>query len=121
MADEYIRREDAIDYIEGFVTMNKYYHPHSKRTTIPVAEAIARINETPSADVQPVRRGKWIEKPAYEEDKEMGFDIQIVCSECDQQNSRLILNEYYEPIEKMFISSLFCPNCGADMRGGTDG
>ena len=57
MAD-YIKREDAIDYIEGFVLMNKYYHPYSKRTTIPIAEAIARINETPSADVQPVVRCK---------------------------------------------------------------
>lgn len=58
MADEYIKRSDAIDYIEDFVLMNKYYHPYSKRTTIPIAEAIARINETPSADVAKVVRCK---------------------------------------------------------------
>lgn len=58
MADEYIKRSDAIDYIEDFVLMNKYYHPYSKRTTIPIAEAIARINETPSADVVEVVRCK---------------------------------------------------------------
>ena len=65
------------------------------------------------------RRGKWIEKPSYTEDKEMGFDTQIVCSICGEQNSHFVFNEYHEPIEKMFIRSNFCPNCGADMRGGT--
>ena len=112
MADEYIRREDAIDYIEGFVTMNKYYHPHSKRTTIPIEEAIARINETPSADVQPVVHGKWIPEieqmeTEYSDSTEVHletFQTGWKCSECDDYS---------------VFDSNFCPNCGADMRGET--
>ena len=94
MAD-YIKRSDAIDYIEDFVLMNKYYHPYSKRTTIPIAEAIARINETPSADVAEVRHGKW----------ELAWSSNVYkCSLCKFK---------YRYIDN------FCPNCGADMRGGT--
>ena len=96
MADEYIKREDAIDYIEGFVTMNKYYHPYSKRTTIPIAEAIARINETPSADVQPVMHGKWILKEI------LGVRL-IGCSVCCKNY--------------LWSTDKYCPNCGARMDG----
>ena len=58
MMADYIKRKDAIDYIESFVRMNKYYHPYSKSTTIPITEAIARIELIPSEDVQPVVRCK---------------------------------------------------------------
>ena len=99
MTEEYIRREDAIDYIEGFVTMNKYYHPHSKRTTIPIAEAIARINETPSADVQPVVHGEWETEIC---DDGYGAYNLFVCSLCGSESA------------KRFN---YCRECGARMDG----
>ena len=105
MADEYIKRKDAIDYIEGFVRMNKYYHPYSKSTTIPIAEAIARINLTPSADVVEVKHGEWlpiIDGNEYGESYQVG----CYCSNCGVQLS---------------WEFAFCPDCGCDMRkdGGT--
>ena len=63
------------------------------------------------------KSGKWITKEAYSEDKAMGITEQIVCSNCDMQNSYFSeWDECKNPIAKTFIRSKFCPNCGADMR-----
>ena len=57
------------------------------------------INEQPTADVQPVVKGEWIED---------GYnDEPCVCSNCGHP----------EPIKARFLYS-YCPNCGADLRGG---
>ena len=106
MAD-YIKRRDAIDYIESFVRMNKYYHPYSKSTTIPITEAIARIDLIPSADVQPVVHGEWIEMR-----DPWGDDPYYNCSCC---GDAFVLMEG-TPKDNNYN---FCPNCGADMRGET--
>lgn len=55
----------------------------------------------PTADVRPVKRGKWIKD---------GLDW-MKCSACGAV--------WWKP---MFINDkwLYCPNCGADMRGGDD-
>ena len=45
------------------------------------------------------------------------FPESIVCSKCKNENSHLDFNEHAEPIGKVFVTSKFCPNCGADMRG----
>ena len=60
-----------------------------------VIRAKNRLKELPSA--QPERkRGKWIP-----------FDIPWYrCSECGAERENIAFMEY------------FCPNCGADMRGG---
>jgi NADH pyrophosphatase NudC (nudix superfamily) len=63
------------------------------------------------------RVGHWITKEAYSEDKAMGFTEQIVCSNCDMQNSYFSeWDECKNPISKTFIRSKFCPNCGAKME-----
>ena len=49
---------------------------------------------SPSADVRPVVRGKWI-------DHQEGRWIYAKCSECGTVHD---------------VKSNFCPNCGADMR-----
>lgn len=61
----------------------------------------AIIENEPTADVQPVVRGEWIED---------GYnDEPCVCSNCGHP----------EPIKARFLYS-YCPNCGADMRGGNN-
>ena len=103
MADEYIKRRDAIDHINDFVRVNKFYHPHSNCKTIPIAEAISRIYETPSADVQEVRHGEW------KEDSRPSFGCQWYfrkCSVCGYQRDDC------DPC----LDSYFCPNCGSDLR-----
>ena len=58
-------------------------------------------------------KGEWI-KIQSGDDK---FPESIVCSKCKNENSHLDFDEHGEPIGKVFITSNFCPNCGADMRG----
>jgi rubrerythrin len=53
------------------------------------------LNDIPSADVAPVRHGKWTHKPDV-------YGV-VYCSEC---NYELHAN-----------STSFCPNCGAKMDG----
>ena len=60
-------------------------------------------------------KGEWI-KIQSGDDK---FPESIVCSKCKNENSHLDFDEHGEPIGKVFITSNFCPNCGADMRGET--
>lgn len=65
---------------------------------------------------QEPKTGHWITKEAYSEDKAMGFTEQIVCSNCDMQNSYFSeWDECKNPISKTFIRSKFCPNCGCRM------
>lgn len=66
---------------------------------------------------QEPKTGHWITKEAYSEDKAMGFTEQIVCSNCDMQNSYFSeWDECKNPISKTFIRSKYCPNCGAKME-----
>ena len=66
------------------------------------------INELPAADVQPVKHGHWI-KHATEEETPCykSFTPIWACSECGIE---------YSPAICQIIR--YCPNCGADMRGG---
>jgi len=57
------------------------------------SRSIATIREMKPADVRPVVRGEWI-----------GDGDCIICSNCKTAYT--------------FMGSNFCPNCGADMRGG---
>ena len=71
-------------------------------------------------DAEPVRHGRWIEKPPYEDETVKDLEFQIVCSRCDEQNSVIEFDENSVPIGKSFYRTKFCPNCGAkmDMDGG---
>ena len=56
------------------------------------------ITYFPTADVEPVRHGRWIEK--QEKDTFAGYLYSYECSECGSVKQRK------EP---------YCPNCGAKM------
>lgn len=63
----------------------------------------------PAADVQPVKRGRWID--IYEYCKMNGYlpsgvAVYYWCSECMKEQEK---------------TSDFCPCCGADMRGDENG
>lgn len=58
------------------------------------------------------KKGEWIKVQSGDKD----FPESIVCSKCGNENSHFDFNEHAEPIGKVFVTSKFCPNCGADMR-----
>ena len=90
--DEYIRRIDA-----NYAVTDAIWH--GKRSMHDVASA---INSVPSADVAPVRHGRWIEQEKYT------FGVMYDCSIC---GDRILDNGH---------SWNYCPNCGAIMDGGAD-
>lgn len=85
--DEYIKRSDIAE-------KSTYLFD----TALGYTECVTMedIEDIPSADVSPVRHGRWI---LIETDEEQLF----FCSECKDK-------EYWE--------SDFCPACGAKMDGG---
>lgn len=62
------------------------------------------IDAMPSEDVAPVVHGEWVEDIAYYDDNGCPC-IVTRCSNCGEA----------------YPTYNYCPNCGADMRGGTDG
>lgn len=67
-----------------------------------VESCICEAEEQPAADVQPVKRGKWIENAGYG-----GWsNSEFKCPECGIME--------YKPTN-------FCPNCGAELRGIDNG
>lgn len=64
-----------------------------------VAGTLTRyIKRAPAADVRPVVRGRWLHETEIE-----GH----ACGECSA-------------CHKIRVIDNFCPNCGADMRGGSE-
>lgn len=93
--DKYINRDDALLHSEIIRVYSKDY---GNIDVVPV-EYLADI---PSADVQPVKFGRW----EYSE-KEYGECAWYFCSECDSPAEQLYTDEP--------LLSEFCPHCGARM------
>ena len=91
---EYISREITLDAIRE---LSQRYNDESLAMF-----AYDIVTKIPNADVQPVKRGKWIEKTEYG-----GWgDTSYTCSECETTE---------------YIKSSFCPWCGADLRRWENG
>ena len=58
------------------------------------------------------KKGKWIKIQSGDKD----FPESIVCSRCKNENSHLDFDEHSVPIGKTFVTSKYCPNCGAKME-----
>lgn len=98
MSKRLIYEEDAIEWVENILEVDKYYHPHAKSRNVPIDEVIDRLKRVPSAQPQRMK-GRWINVT-----KTGGAEL-WKCSECGE----LELEDSY-----------FCPSCGADMRGDED-
>ena len=118
MADDYIRREDAVDALaktmptpatpDGVGDFDHEIHIADEA----FADAIRIIESIEPADVAPVKYGEWISTP------EMwgAFDIRYYCSECGKD---AIINN-----GERYVLSDYCPHCGAIMgnkRGNENG
>lgn len=86
---------------------------HNANTHIAFSSLESRVKALPS--VTPERpKGKWIKIQSGDED----FPESIVCSRCKNENSHLDFDEHNNVIGKVFVTSKYCPNCGAEMSGG---
>ena len=101
MADEYIRRDDFIQYLEkckkGAAVTNLVWA---------AIMAIERdVRDMPAADVVPVRHGRW--------EKQRGL---YSCSECGMTCPYDVQADVIE-----YWACSYCPRCGAKMDGGNEG
>lgn len=105
--DDYIRREDVLDIAMQYCPDDD---GSCSKADVDPREMLDEIEALPSADVQPVKHGRWIID--YAEGTKI---YHAHCSECNKEPDRNIGGDYY--IDKL---SDFCPNCGARMDGGKE-
>ena len=104
---EYIEREAVLDYIRYKVCQGEGNIEHRCQrgscAYCGICEIMCDISSMPAADVQPVKRGRWI----YYKNNGI-WDIHK-CTIC---------NTPFELPMDVVPSSVFCycPHCGADMR-----
>lgn len=100
---EYISKEFMLKILEADKMNNA---EHCLPVTVQIMERFIRyVKEFPAADVQHVKRGK-------KRGKWCGY----LCSECNENADYFISGGFYFDEKPNF-----CPNCGADMRGDTNG
>lgn len=86
---DYIKREDAV---------SKFTAPDEMHIVVLNEDsAISLINSIPSADVAPVRHGKWISEKY----------CRPTCSVCGED----VMSDGEE-----YCYTPYCPNCGAEME-----
>lgn len=119
---DYIKREDAKDAVINIVgwesiaryvdEMSKHFSTKDNEYYDALMDAEDAIDDLPSADVAPVRHGRWIET-SYDE---------YTCSVCGKNVSDEIF--YAIGPEDRESASMgvanYCPNCGAKMDGDAD-
>ena len=94
MADEYIRREDALG---ALFAPGMCYAPMQLKI----------IKDLPAADVAPVVHGEWY---LLDDCANAG----LYCSVCSRRVHR-------EEFAYKKLRSKYCPHCGAKMDGGNEG
>ena len=120
MADEYIKRKDVVSAL--WKALYSYedkaekqfkedpnletgeWFDHRIFVQVCHAECLEEVLAIPSADVQSVVHGKWVNPPKRKENVGFrnGFGIYYECSRCG------FIEDYH---------TNFCPDCGARMDG----
>ena len=95
-----ISKEETISYIENWKEVNKYYHPYTKNTNIPIDEVIQVIKDVPSNNQ---KTGHW------KLDVQSPVGGMYKCSEC----GRLL---YLFSEDNILEKYPYC-HCGAKMEG----
>ena len=114
--DEYISREAVVRYLKGYSEKELNSRGNFGMITSSVLDKAERaISELPTADVQPVKHGQWINlTPMGQRAKQrMTWHgcVAWMCSEC-HGGARFFSEDL--PYE-------LCPHCGAIMTFGGDG
>jgi len=112
-----ISRQAVIDLVSKFIVKiisvgGRDLNAHTNDVLRQIVRNISSDRVLPSVE----NKGEWVKIQSGDKD----FPESIVCSKCKNENSHLDFNEHKEPIGKVFVTSKFCPNCGADMRKPKD-
>ena len=120
MADEYIKRSDAI------MAVTRAKLPDTTPEGVPIAngkrsvtDCVRRIKEIPKEDVAPVRHGRWVK--ARGSWCTPGGDPVWECSECGKGRHVYGIEHGSYGADVADGQWVSCPNCGAKMDGETDG
>lgn len=113
---ELIDSENVIAWLNAQIekAQGGWLHDYGFPTNVIVALTDAKrfVNNLPTIEAEPVRRGRWIEVTKHR-DENGTILTDFECSEC----CAMVKDSDAEEIE----SERFCYNCGADMReGGAD-
>ena len=101
---EYIEREAISEKIRKYYYKNPPNFSYGEGFDRGLDRAQREILNAPTADVAPVRHGRWIDKGEY-----------AVCMECGGRSGT-----QYDGVEPIPLMTQFCPNCGAIMDGGAE-
>ena len=101
MADEYIRKQDAVEALDGKIIVTG--HENADAVLQYMKDITNKIKSLEPADVVPVVHGHW----EYIDDTYCGFeDTDVRCSVCKTTTNI-----------KRFRKTKWCPDCGAKMDG----
>ena len=106
--DDYISRQAAINALMNDIEPFVIVEPGTTCVIgagIKDSDVIKMLEAMPSADVQPVRHGHWIEHVC----ELFPAEGTVECSECHEHESIFLVNDKY------------CPNCGVKMDGEQNG
>ena len=108
---EYISRDEALKAMQYCCENCDNYNGAMCRAC-DNADEMDIICDIPAADVQPVKRGRWLEHRAVwiDQPRMEGWFVQAKCSECER----------LAPVLNRFTKSVvyeYCPHCGARMDG----
>ena len=78
-----------------------------------LAEWLTELKARREADSNNV--AEWVEEDPTTDDKEMGFDLRIVCSHCRFPNSHYEYDENHNPKSVVYVRTRYCPECGKRM------
>ena len=126
MPDEYISREAMLEHLDRC-------KQSEDATTLSAAVITALqcfVQSQPTADVAPVRHGRWILE-AHDERVNYRWNVTAECSECCDEQKEIWAGFFPNvppPIargaamvsaESVKLSN-YCPNCGAKMDGAAE-
>lgn len=98
--NDYISREAVVRYLKGYSEKELNSKGNFGMITSSVLDKAERaISEMPTADVQPVKHGRWEVNSDYPD--------RLICNQC---------NSTYDMYFSERDSMHYCPNCGSKNR-----
>ena len=113
---EYIEREAISEEIRKYYYKNPPNFSYGEGFDRGLDRAQRAILDAPSADVAPVRHGRWIfgKDLPYSWGQIPKNKYHLYCSECLEQ----AFNRSEDNDPDFDVDTSYCPNCGAKMDGG---